>query len=386
VTRAAADLSAEELLAHAEWLRRLARALVGDAAADDVVQDTYEVALTSPPAKAGALRPWLGGVARNVARMRKRAGARREAREEQAHTNIAETPTPAELVARATLQHRVAAIVLELEEPLRATLMLRFYEGMSAADIARAQGVPAGTVRWRLKQAVDTIRTRLDDEHQGDRKRWVLLLAPAAPQIAAPAAPAAGLVMKGLAVKTGTKVVVLLAVLLALVAGTRFAGLWGKKAQKPAVAAKADGKSTTPPPPTDPNANADSAAAPAANAPVYRDDDPKGTLRLEGIVIDANDKGVAGAKVAIDAAPPIIVETESDGSFVFEGLIARGYTVEATNGDGYAGPARLRLTDKAEPLTLRLGPAGVLEVEVTDRAGGKPIEGADVDVITLAGA
>ncbi|KAB2888015.1 MAG: hypothetical protein F9K40_20850, partial [Kofleriaceae bacterium] len=41
----AADPSAEELLAHADWLRRLARALVGDAAADDVVQETYEVAL-----------------------------------------------------------------------------------------------------------------------------------------------------------------------------------------------------------------------------------------------------------------------------------------------------------------------------------------------------
>lgn len=380
----AADPSAEELLAHADWLRRLARALVGDAAADDVVQETYEVALTTPPKKEGALRPWLGGVARNLARMSKRAGARRAAREEQ--VIAPDAPTPEELVARATVQHRVAALVLELEEPLRATLMLRYYEGMSAADIARTQGVPAGTVRWRLKQAVDQIRARLDEEHQGDRKRWVLLLAPFAPQLSAPAAPLAGsLVMKGLAVKTGTKVVALVAVLIALVAGTRFAGLWGKKSQKPPAAAAVKDKGT-------PVKPADRAPPPAADATpatgrltVFRDDDPEGTLRLEGIVVDESNQGVGGAKVAIDAAPPVVLETDSDGSFAFEGLIARDYRVEATAGEGYAGPVRLRLTDKAEPVTLRLRPGGTLEVAVSERAGGKPIAGAEVELRAALG-
>jgi DNA-directed RNA polymerase specialized sigma24 family protein len=60
--------TAEELLAHSEWLTRLARALVGDAAAGDVVQDTYEVALGDAATRRGQLRPWLGGVARNIAR------------------------------------------------------------------------------------------------------------------------------------------------------------------------------------------------------------------------------------------------------------------------------------------------------------------------------
>jgi RNA polymerase sigma factor (sigma-70 family) len=387
VTRAA-EPSAEELLAHADWLRRLARALVGDAAADDVVQETYEVALTSPPKHEGALRPWLGGVARNLARMSKRAGARRDARDtsyDSLGSLRQEAPTPEELVARATMQHRVAALVLDLEEPLRATLMLRYYEGLSAADIARTQGVPAGTVRWRLKQAVDQIRARLDEEHQGDRKRWVLLLAPFAPQIAPalPAAPLAGsLVMKGLAVKTGTKVVVLLALVIALVAGTRFAGLWGNQAATPATPAAVKDTGTTPARPagdaTPPSS--ETAATSASRGPVFRDDDPKGALRLEGIVVDENDKGVAGARVAIDAAPPVVIETESDGSFVFEGLIARYYRVEAAAGERYAGPAGLRLTDTSEPLTLRLATGGILEVVVTDRDGGKPIAGADIEL------
>ena len=50
--------------------------------------------------------------------------------------------------------------VLELDEPFRSTLLLRYVEGRSAADIARRQGVPAGTVRWRLKAALDDVRAR----------------------------------------------------------------------------------------------------------------------------------------------------------------------------------------------------------------------------------
>src|SRR5690606_4370555 len=135
--------------AHTEWLTRLARALVGDAAAGDVVQDTYEVALARPPKHDGPIRPWLGGVARNIARMATRSRVRREQRE-QAIAVHGEVPSPEELVARVEMQHKVGRIVLELHEPLRSTLLLRFFEGMTAAEIARAQGVPAATVRSRI--------------------------------------------------------------------------------------------------------------------------------------------------------------------------------------------------------------------------------------------
>ena len=41
--------TAEDLLAHTEWLTRVARALVGDAAAGDVVQDTLTMKPTARP-------------------------------------------------------------------------------------------------------------------------------------------------------------------------------------------------------------------------------------------------------------------------------------------------------------------------------------------------
>jgi protocatechuate 3,4-dioxygenase beta subunit len=114
-------------------------------------------------------------------------------------------------------------------------------------------------------------------------------------------------------------------------------------------------------------------------AELARDDDPKGALRLEGQVIDAADKPVANARVAIDSAPPREVVTEADGAFTFDGLLPRDYLVEATAAAGYAGPVRLRLVPDAEPVTLRLAPAGVVEVKVTAADGGAPVSGATVE-------
>jgi len=354
----------DDLLAHREWLTRLAAALVGDAGAEDVVQDTYEVALAKPPAKPGPLRPWLGGVARNLARMATR-GRRRRERREQALPEAAEPPSPEEVVARAELYQRIGALVLELPEPLRSTVLLRYVEGMSAADIARSQGIPGGTVRARLKDALDRIRATLDTERR-ERGAWVRLLVPL------PAALAGGLLVK-------TKIVIVIVLIAVVVAGTRLAGLWGggssSEAPQPAAAARSPA-ATTPVA----IAPASSSAASPREQPVIHDDDPRGTLRLEGQVIDERDAPVAGATVAIDSNPPLIVETEADGAFVFEGLIRRDYRLEATADERYAGPARLRLGDKPEPVTLRLRKGGTLEVAVTERATGAPVAGAEVEL------
>ncbi|MBX3160236.1 MAG: sigma-70 family RNA polymerase sigma factor [Deltaproteobacteria bacterium] len=369
---------ASELLAHTDWLHQLARALVGDAAADDVVQETYEVALAKPPRRDGPLRPWLGGVARNLARMSRRSGGRREQREHAAIA-IADTdvPSPEELVARVEMQQKVARLVLELAEPLRATLLLRYFEGLTAAEIARAQQVPAATVRGRLKDALDRVRAALDAHHGGDRRRWAVLLAPLP---AAAKSAATSTLLGGLLVKTSVKIALAVAAVLVAVLATRWMGWWGG-AKSDDTVAQGSGSGAAP-------ARVPVAATIAtSHAPVtsrgivpVHDDDPVGTLRLEGQVIDEHDRPVGGARVAIDAYPPRTVETEADGGFTFEGLIPRDYRLEATAGDGYAGPARLRLGAKPEPVTLRLRRGGVVEVAVTSASGGAPVAGATVEL------
>lgn len=121
----------DELMDEIGWVRRLARALVKDAAvADDVAQDAWLLAMRHPPADARPLRPWLKRVVLNVARMRYRTAHRRDARE--AATEPEGVPTPGELVERVELQRAVADEVLALTEPFRSTVLLHFVEGSRA--------------------------------------------------------------------------------------------------------------------------------------------------------------------------------------------------------------------------------------------------------------
>ncbi|MCX5745872.1 MAG: sigma-70 family RNA polymerase sigma factor, partial [Proteobacteria bacterium] len=372
--------SAVELLAHRDWLLALARALVGEAAAPDIVQETFLVALAKPPS--GALRPWLGGVARNLARMARRGGRRRETRELAAPQPDA-IPSPGELVERARMQQVVAGLVLALPEPLRGTLLLRYFEGLSAADIARLQGIPAATVRGRLAEALARVRTSLDDDH-GGRAAWIVLVAPLPLVAASGGSSSAALAAKGLLVSTSVKtgIVVVLVVAASLV-GARALGWWGGEPSRatPIALPKPAGGSA----PRAPVQPASAEPTVMGRLPeLGHDDDPVGSIRLEGQVIDEHDQPVGGAHVAIDANPPKLATTEADGSFAFEGLIARAYRIEATITTDtigrYAGPVRVRLHPDPEPVTLRMKEGGTVDVAVSDAATGGPVVGAQVEL------
>lgn len=183
------NVQLDQLTAEMGWIRRLAMALVKDAsAADDVAQEAYLAAAGHVPDDR-PLRPWLSRVVLNVVRMRSRSTKRRETRELAAEAPDT-VPTAAELIDRVELQRRVAGDVLSLAEPYRSTVLLHFFEGLSSADIARRLGIPDGTVRRRLKVALDELRARLAERDQRSHK---LVLAPL---LVAPMSSAGGLTMK----------------------------------------------------------------------------------------------------------------------------------------------------------------------------------------------
>jgi DNA-directed RNA polymerase specialized sigma24 family protein len=101
----------EELLAHADWLRRLARSLVGEGQADDLVQDTWVAALRRPPHAVGSPRPWLARVLANAARNRRRGELRRSAREELAMASPEPPADPARIAVELDGQRRLLAAV-----------------------------------------------------------------------------------------------------------------------------------------------------------------------------------------------------------------------------------------------------------------------------------
>jgi RNA polymerase sigma-70 factor (ECF subfamily) len=175
----------DTLLAHAGFLRGLARSLLFDrASADDVAQQALLAALkrgvgvTSAPA-GFSLRGWLAGLVRNLVRQGTREEARRTARERAAARPEA-TPSAADTTARLELMQRVVGAVQQLEEPYRTAVLLRFFDGLPPRAIARRLNVPVETVRTRIKRGLEQLRRRLDAGHGGDRIAWGALLLPTA--------------------------------------------------------------------------------------------------------------------------------------------------------------------------------------------------------------
>jgi RNA polymerase sigma factor (sigma-70 family) len=164
------DDLADILLHEAAWVRRMAARLVRDGSAEDVAQDAWLQALKQRPSTATSLRGWLAEVMRRLVHTRTRADARRQTRD-RGDIVEGEAPPADRLLEKAELLRRIVVLVGELEEPYRATLLLRYFENQSAAEIARQAGIPAGTVRWRIKEALDQLRVRLSNDVDHARVR-----------------------------------------------------------------------------------------------------------------------------------------------------------------------------------------------------------------------
>ncbi|MBK7876005.1 MAG: sigma-70 family RNA polymerase sigma factor [Planctomycetes bacterium] len=184
-------LDPQTLLAHADWVRGLARRLVlYEARALDVEQEVWIVALREGRLESGSLRAWLAGVTRNVARQMGRADARRVARERSSARSEA-LESAADVAERAAVQRDLVTRVLELDEPFRTVVLLRYFDDLEPQAIAERLGVNASTVRTRLARAHEKLRERLAKEH-GEGRAWCLVLLPLARMDKSAAGAAAG--------------------------------------------------------------------------------------------------------------------------------------------------------------------------------------------------
>ena len=191
----------EKLLSHRPFVRSLARSLVrDDARADDLVQDTYLTAMKNPPRHSRSLRAWLGAIVRNLARTQNRSEWRRTKHErirptKEAEIGVRPLPSPEETLEKAAWHQRLVQAAMQLEEPYRTTLLLRYFEELDSAEIARLQGVPAATVRTRVRRGLERLRAELDRTTPGGRAKWIaallILARPPAEAVAAGTAAAA---------------------------------------------------------------------------------------------------------------------------------------------------------------------------------------------------
>lgn len=160
---------------HRAFLRRLARELVrGEAAAEDLVQETFLRALERPPRSAGALSAWLARVARRLALNQARGAGRARERERSSARPEAQPPHDVALADLELQELLLAALkaLKALEEPYRTTLWLRWHEGFGPGEIARREAIGRKTVEARLARGLARLREELDRRAHGDRARW----------------------------------------------------------------------------------------------------------------------------------------------------------------------------------------------------------------------
>jgi len=108
------------------------------------------------------------------------------------------------------------------------------------------------------------------------------------------------------------------------------------------------------------------------------DVDPEGPLRMEGQVLGPDDRGVGGATVWLASVPPRKYKTDDDGSFHFDKLVSRTYSLTASSApDLISGTVVYKLTPTSDPVIVRVAQGAGIEVTVIDDAK-TPITGAEV--------
>jgi len=104
------------------------------------------------------LTTWMFVVARNRAIELGRGKARRP----EPHADLEPegvSPDPGELIATADEAQRVAEAMAELPEAQLEVLRLSFFDGLSHSEIADVIGIPLGTVKGRMRLALDRLRS-----------------------------------------------------------------------------------------------------------------------------------------------------------------------------------------------------------------------------------
>lgn len=149
-------MSTSAVEAHIPSLRRYARALTGDAAAaDDLVQDTCERALSRLMLwrPGSSMRAWLFTIMR---RLWLNEARRRASRPALRLDDVPEPAQPAPQGDRLAVRDLAAALAMLADEQ-REVVLLVGLEGMSYAEAAEVTGVPVGTVMSRLKRGRDRL-------------------------------------------------------------------------------------------------------------------------------------------------------------------------------------------------------------------------------------
>lgn len=137
---------------------------VAPAVSEDLAQDTmlmvWRKAQQFDPARASAAT-WIFTIARNL-----RVDLQRRIRDPKLLENYmdyAQEPGPGENLISAQREDRIGAALAELPREQAEVIRLSFFEDRPHSEIAGALGIPLGTVKSRLRLAMNRLRAVVED-------------------------------------------------------------------------------------------------------------------------------------------------------------------------------------------------------------------------------
>jgi len=378
----AATFDRELLVEHYGWVHSVARNLVRDRwGAEDVTQETVLAALSAPPRDANdapRLRAWLSRVAFNLSRLGSRQGARRRAREERVARSES-LPSVSDEVEAGADQSELMRAVASLDEPYRLMVEMRYFDGLSTAEIARRSGATELAVRKRLWRARGKLRDALGWEEE--RGRMLALVLPLrwlgnAMRRKGVAALAAGLAVTTAGVtwwiEGGSRAgFVALAPSAAVSASAALA-----PAPLVAVAEEHGARPGAGAPPDLRDSRRD--ALPVADEPrrPEREDTPPLLPELSGLVLDLDGAPRAGLAVSdLESPAALLARSDATGSFHLRPRALPLTLVAGGPGWTSIAPARAETCDDAWPALIVVAESAELAGEVLDPSGA-PVAGA----------
>lgn len=157
----------EDPAADTAFLRRLAADLVGRGSdADDLAQDAW-IELLERGGAVRSARPWFRGVLRHLywRSLRRRHVALAE--------DVEADGDPGPALEREEVLRGVRDAVAGLAEREAQVVRLRYFEGLSAREIAARSGRPLKTVQGQLARAREALRDRLRERWGRDEREWM---------------------------------------------------------------------------------------------------------------------------------------------------------------------------------------------------------------------
>jgi len=143
--------------------------LGGDAAAQDLVQDTFvklwRNASRFDPAR-GKLETWVLLVARSLAidSLRRRVLEARVLERTGPPREVSEEPGPDQLAETSDMSERARSAMATLTDGQRAALQLAYFGGKTSAEVAELEGIPLGTAKTRIRTALLKLREALQEQ------------------------------------------------------------------------------------------------------------------------------------------------------------------------------------------------------------------------------